>query len=273
MDFPLVNPYQHSAHSSRVAVYGGNDLHEKGPWYELEAALAYPAAGLVFKTGHLLSATLSTNTLALVDIGVGQAGSEVPLVSNLFLNFAGNTLRYCAIHQDFYVPIWLPKGARISARAQTSQSFASPAQGLYCSVAPLYGGGVPAFQASETLGAVEATTSATLISGSQNNPWTTTWAQLGGATGFSRPIKGVMVMSCLDAGTIANDFAFQLATGTAGNEKVVLQTHQKTCNSGNHPHIAPQIYPVDIPRGVRVAMRAYWGYTPYTRPALVVGFS
>ena len=91
----------------------------KGAWAQLYASTTSDAFGLLI--------CINTNTLSassrgtLVDIGIGDIGSEVVLVPDLV---AGNAGAYIVGGIWYYFPIFIPAGTRVSARGCSSRTTA-----------------------------------------------------------------------------------------------------------------------------------------------------
>lgn len=106
------------ATSSGVFVPVGS-IHTKGAWTELTPATSERLAGFqVCADGA--SDTAIPGGSALLDIGFGPSGSEVPLLENLFyvigaseqMDFFGGALPWCLVD--------IPPGTRLAARMQAS---------------------------------------------------------------------------------------------------------------------------------------------------------
>lgn len=94
----------------------------KGAWTQLVAATAanYSAlAGVVGQAGDTGRATAAT---ALFDVGLGSAGNEVPLVSDVFLRWSSTSDGPVLIFGP--LPVQVPAGARLAARAACSDATA-----------------------------------------------------------------------------------------------------------------------------------------------------
>lgn len=126
-----------------VSVTGNATINVKGAYTELLTSAAYDAQGFfiwMMKSGH-------TDADVLVDIAVGAAASETIIVDNLVGPGSGNSA--CT---QFYIPIPIPAGTRISARCQaTAISNISKIGVILCSDHPLgWSGGIIATYGADT---------------------------------------------------------------------------------------------------------------------------
>lgn len=105
-------PTRYSDAAGVYAVASGS-ANTKGSWAELIASTAYDAEGVFVWTTW----TDVVNEDYLVDVGVGGAGSEEVLISNIV---AGNTTASRYNGPVMYWPIAVAKGQRIAVRSQCS---------------------------------------------------------------------------------------------------------------------------------------------------------
>lgn len=96
----------------------GTTAHVKGPYTELIAATARPSYGIMIALGNV-GTVASTNTRMLVDIAVGAASSEIVIIPNLIAGQACASNSANGSPNNYYFPIHIPAGVRISARCQT----------------------------------------------------------------------------------------------------------------------------------------------------------
>lgn len=104
-----------TADSGGLSIDPGGSANTKGAFVELTSSLSESINGLFLAFGGQNNST-RTNMLALCDIAVGPAGNEIVIVDNVpfGVNFAVDVLR----HYTPIIPVSIPKGTRISARAQ-----------------------------------------------------------------------------------------------------------------------------------------------------------
>lgn len=90
-------------------------------WTTLIASTnAFTTALLVSTRGYQ---TINAQTNCLIDIGIGSAGSEVPLIPNIYQFNQPNSSNWNKGYMVF--PVSLPQGTRISARAQADSTDSS----------------------------------------------------------------------------------------------------------------------------------------------------
>lgn len=87
------------------------------PWVELIASLSHDTYGLMVNINSGSTIGASRNTV--LDIGIGAASSEVVLIPDLICGNAG-TYSLTGSGLWYYFPIFIPAGARVSARSQSS---------------------------------------------------------------------------------------------------------------------------------------------------------
>ena len=90
-------------------------IHTKGSWTQLIASTTYDAEWICVAFGPTNVA--ATQTDSLVDIGIGGSGAETVLIPNLLAGYVGQAVS--ALGRHILLPIKIPKGSRISARAQS----------------------------------------------------------------------------------------------------------------------------------------------------------
>ena len=110
-----------AASTALTDVTTGGSAHTKGSWAQLAAATVDDTDAVVLRLGgHTTSGVASP---ALLDIGVGAAGSEQVLVENLDL---GNHTFRSFLH----LPVIIPAGSRVAARVQGARASTAIGVGL-----------------------------------------------------------------------------------------------------------------------------------------------
>lgn len=226
----------------------------KGAWTQLIASTAFEAQGFYASFRGVVA-----SQDVLFDIGIGGAGSEQAIISNMA--FSQQTLRVAA---GVYIPLNIPKGSRISARAQ-----ATLGGGLAVSIAlyPVALGlkHAEGFGRTVTMGANTADSGGTSVDpgGSANTKGA--WSEISS----SCPIDVQWLIVCItnqnNSATTTTVFAIDIGVGGAGSEVVIIPDLFSVVDSGiDTPE--PQYYsiPVQIPAGSRVAARAQCGITDAT---------
>ncbi len=225
---------------------GGAAANTKSPYTELIAALPRDAAGLVVSAAN----TSGSGTYShLVDIAAGAAAAEQDIVSNvLCASNSGDGV--CGA--SFYLPLVIPKGTRLSARAQCNRS----SKVLAFLAAPLYGTFAPfAFHRAETYGADASDSGGAFCETTTANEYGP-WVELTAATGLD--VKAIAL--ALGGGNVsksAGTAEIQLGLGAPSSEQVVLDSFRVVLNSGTdnvHDNTFGAV-PLHIPKGSRLSVR------------------
>lgn len=109
--------YGATANSLGTNIDPGGTANTKSAWVEITSATERDHHWLVI--GHTGADTSTGNNHWLLDIGIGDATEQV-LIPNIGLSNAG-ALDSPAVQATFY-PIYVPKGSRLTARAQCSST-------------------------------------------------------------------------------------------------------------------------------------------------------
>lgn len=235
-----------------VAVTPNATANVEGGWVEIIAATDFEASFVVVTVSQNIQSAIHDY---LVDIGIGAAASEKILIPDLHVSAYGvAATNYTWNVYEF--PLAVPKGSRISARAQSSGG----ANGLHVSV-HLFGGG---FLSPAPLGVVEAWGSSSADSGGTSiDPGGTintkgAWVQLTAATAFDIHVLGVALGNQRNTGRTFCDWKIDIGIGAAASEKGLvldLPLRAQTGADNVHPTTYP-LLPVSIPKGSRVSARA-----------------
>lgn len=112
-----------SASSLGTAVAGGNA--SKGSWVELTSSTSVPARGVIIGAGINGSTAFTPTGNALIDIGVGSAGSETVLIADVPLQGnASEGIEWYLRTGGVYAAA-IPQGSRVAARIQNAASTAT----------------------------------------------------------------------------------------------------------------------------------------------------
>jgi hypothetical protein len=104
--------------SGGTSIDPGGSSHTKGSYVEITGATTRPHRYLAVLFGSQVNGVMTTGTW-LFDIAIGGAGSEVVILNNLVVNA---TSQADGVHPAMYplLPVNIPAGTRIAARAQSS---------------------------------------------------------------------------------------------------------------------------------------------------------
>lgn len=236
----------------------------KGSWVELHSSTPFDSEYLT------LVMSSATQNGWLVDLAIGGAGSEQPIVENLFMECVAKTARFCVQRM---IPISVPAGSRISARSQSSG--AGPDNiWIHGTLNQAAFGRSAWFSRCKTYGVITSTTLATGVDpGAVVNTWGS-WVEF--TASCDNPVKAISVYAGNNLNTALTTMAWNLdiGIGSAGNEeRVVGEIYFGSTGSQDTGPLQPgtHIFPVDIPAGTRIALRGKCSVT--TAVDRVVHFS
>lgn len=234
-------------HANNVTVSVANT---KGGWTELIASTPQPADMLFLYLMHS-----GTSSQCLIDIGIGGAGSEVVVASDIFMD----NERYssgCG-GQVIPVPIHVPEGVRLAVRFQAS----STAETLYVGCVMTHGGWYVgkgfAKQIGEGLLAASSRGTDVDPGGTANTKGS--WQELVASTSENYAAFWMSIgWSANSAATASTQWLIDIALGAGGSEVIIagdlcLQVEaiaDRQCYS-----LLPVMH-VPIAAGTRVAVRA-----------------
>jgi hypothetical protein len=116
---PVCTTYgANTADSGGVQVDPGATPNTKGAWSEVTPVTTMPILNLIAYFNLISNATASTARF-LIDIGIGGSGSEQAIITDIPV---GELVGSDGLNQPVFgpVPIYIPAGTRLSARAQCS---------------------------------------------------------------------------------------------------------------------------------------------------------
>lgn len=225
---------------------GGATAYTKGAWTQVSASTTADTAAIMFqviKTGG--------NVTSAIDIGIGAAGSEIALVSNLLIS---NTAQIAVIYQ---MPLSIPAGSRLAMRMATEGT----SQNVYYRVSLFDDTSLStaAGSAIDTYGFNSATNNgATIVGGGAAKGAYTelTASATADLAGF------LLAFDSQGHTTAANggDIVFDIAIGAAGAEQVILPNTWNYLTAGTNvaqlQYMNTSFIPIQIPAGSRIAARA-----------------
>jgi hypothetical protein len=220
--------------------------HVKGAWAQLIASTSEEFGLLMVRAENV--GVAATETSMLLDVGIGAAGSESPIMENLAVGGAsvGSGL---SGGLTMPLPVRIPSGSRLSCRVQAlipsdtctvtiSAAVMSARQTLPESV--------------DVIGTDTATSRGTAFSGSVG-----AWTQIAAST--SRRYRGVyLVPSVIGTDILSFTRALEIAVGPAGSEAEVGRVYCDFRNTEAVFHASTYFYaPIacDIPAGSRLSVR------------------
>ena len=243
------------AASEAVTVTAAGSAHTAGAWAELIASTNGPSSWLEVET-----ARTSAVATFLVDLAIGAAGSEVPILQNVMI--ASNSLTALPSAR-ISLPFSLPAGTRISARARCS--VASSTVRMSATVYGAMAGGERGLTLTETFGAVTGTTRGVVLDPGASANTKGAWAQVAAVTSFSYRWMLLDITHPAVLGTSVQWFV-DLGIGSGGSEIVAIPDRMMYGNANTDTFFNPiYSFPCNIPAGSRLAARAQSSYTTATQ--------
>lgn len=220
----------------------GASAHTKGAWGQAVASTASDVSLVALTiTSNAVSAT---DTSALLDIGVGAAGSETVIVPDIASGALAGPL-------PFMLPVAIPSGSRIAIRAQsirTSPSFLEAGVTLF---------GTSDYKLTpsslDIIGIDTTTSTGTAMSGASG-----TWVQITAST--AKDYQNLVLVHSSSSSDIASiNVLYTVGVGAAGSERaignsLVRYNSTESVNWNNGMAIAP-LSGEPIPAGSRIAVR------------------
>lgn len=219
-------------------------IDTESSWTQLIASTARDAWGILvgFNRGAVNAAVRSI----LCDIGIGGAGSEVALISNLIGN--GGVNSNLGFHNARFFPLFIPAGTRISARVQTNVASHVLDVMIRLIGAPDGAPYMP-FAGVETIGTITGSLFAAVTPGASGTygSWTTIGTTVRAWRGFTALFQ-----------TVNNAVQTnQVVHAEVGYSSVALATHVASFNTGEavgqHGEQMPCMQP--IPAGTIMQVR------------------
>lgn len=186
----------------------GGTPHVKTAWVSLIDPLLADCYWLDLFV-NATSATV-TNSRTLVDIGIGPSGggSEQVILPNLLCGATGAPSAV-GVSRAIGIPIFLPRGARLSARAQSVRTSFTMSVGVSVRGGPSF----PPWWVASAADDYGVTTASS--SGTAHTPGNTgaesAWASIGGTT--SRPYQAVLALSQIDTQTVVTTNGYHMEFG------------------------------------------------------------
>ena len=224
--------------------------NSKSAWTEISASTPIDANEIILVSTH---GDVSCDQL--VDVGIGAAGQEVVVVSNIICEDNNDQANRS---YQIRLPVVIRKGSRLAVRYQSSNSTGSLAAGAYLLSDTTYYATYS--MSSNTYGAVTASSIGTQVDpgGSANTKGS--YVEL--SSGITDDITHITVVASHNnrgVDTFVDSWFVDVATGPSGSETVVVpnvylfaHTSMLTLSYGS---LGP--LPVNrIPRGGRISVRA-----------------
>lgn len=232
-----------TAASGGVTVTGSGTLNAKGSWSQIIASMSAPAASILVSLQNLSTAR------ALVDIGIGGAGSEVVVIPDLFIS--GKSTQQ--IIKTFTFPLRVRAGSRIAARLQGNIASAQVRVSVHA-VAPTLDSAL-GLSRVEACGVVTASTRGTNVDPGAVAHTKGSWVQMLAASAVA--YKHCVITAGFSSDTTASnaDYLIDIGAGSAGNEDVVFPNLPMHISADYDDCWETFSLPVAIAAGRRIAVR------------------
>jgi len=248
-DFPINTRYTFSellgipAEASGMKITASTVANVKGVWAEILASTAQDIHAIMVVVdkrqteGHLL------------DIGIGAAGSEVVIMENLMSgdnkSLGGST--------KFFIPFYIAKGTRVSARSQHHTNANAFVQILgFAGTFETDGAG----SRTTTFGAVTATSNGTRVDPGATFGVFSAWVEF--SASVPDDIRYLAIMAALPQESVQGDSrgALEIGVGGAGSEERIIRNYLTAAAGPERSSPCTGAIPVDIPAGTRLSVRA-----------------
>lgn len=190
-----------------VTVTSNATANTKGVWTTLIATANYDVYGMTICVNNVFTSAAAIRML--VDIGIGANPNEVVIIPDLMVGANGNLNNGTGF---LFLPIFVPKGTRISARCQDAVG------GDTCNIMLfLHGGGrFPpwrSFSRAESIGTVNSGASGGLAHTAGSTGVESTWTNIGSV--LAHNVEALMIMVQHDTNTTMTTLVYHVEIGIA----------------------------------------------------------
>lgn len=246
------------------AVTSNASANQKGIWAQLIASANYDVFGISLMICNTFTGGAANHFL--VDIGVGANPNETVIVPDILCGAmgAGTGGLY-----PMFLPIFIPKGTRISARCQDGAGSDVANVTVF-----LHGGGPTnppwrCFSRAESIGTTSSGASSGLAHTAGNSGAESTWTNIGSTTAHT--LEAIMPMVQSDTVTVVNALAYHLELGIASTTLCeyffcTATTESIVCMFPAIPHYC------HVPVGTQLMIRAECSGTAQAFQYGILGF-
>jgi hypothetical protein len=236
-----------TASSVGTVIASPGSINTKGAYTQIVASTSSDAAGLLIGGSIVGAASLNT----LIDIAVGAGGSEVVVIPDVSCIRISSTPM--AIPQ-FYVPLAIPAGTRISARIASSDTsaIATLSVQIVTSTANL----PQSCGTCEAWGVTAASSRGVTVDPGGTANTKGAYTQLTAGSSFKVNYLVVGFMPDPANNNQGFNYLVDIAVGSGGSEQVIVSNIHIYAASNIGTGQARLTLPVSIPAGSRVAVRA-----------------
>ena len=269
---PLATDYVHATRSGSNPAWVNatcGAANVKGAWVSVIDPVA-AGGGTTMMLHFNQTNVAATDTACLLDIGFGPSGggSELVVVGNLLCGFLD------LISMQRTLPLWVPPGIRVSARAQSV--VAAKTVGVAVDVLAgefAHGGWVPAQYTD--YGVDTANSGGTTVTASGTANVKGAWAPLTTSTTAAHNALLIMVQGSVAVQTTAH-YLLDVGVGAGGSEVVIVPDwHFRLTSSEQNFPTGPAFVPLgtSIPAGTRLSARVAAGTGSLTAEVVVHGIN
>lgn len=229
--------------SPALAITGTSNT--KGSYAEIVAATGRTYHGLII---DLIRAT--DLDVYLVDIAFGEAASEEVKIPNIFAGASSSAYRSGS---KLFVPLHVPSGTRLSARAQSRQS----THNVYCEIMGVWGT-LDSFSTITTLGVNTADTTGIVVDPGGTVDTKGSWQEVVASLGVEAYWVGLSNSWNYNTSRTTCRWAVDLGVGAAAAEAAVwadMAFHTNTTTDSPYPNKIG-MFPTHIDSGSRLSLRA-----------------
>lgn len=231
--------------SNGTAITAPGSTNTKGAWTQLIASTAFDAVAIVV-TGNVSG---SGENNVLIDIGVGASSSEQVVVPDLLAKRMPSADGYVG---PFVLPVRIPSGSRVSCRYQTDSS---PTLNIAAVLIADVMAGMTYGEEVVVYGSVSATSKGTSVDPGGTANTKGSWVQMTSSATINSQTLMISAMPNTSSAGSGTHWLVDIGFGAAASEQVVLSNLHLSAETSYHVTRAGISLPLQIPAGVRVAMR------------------
>lgn len=258
---------QDLATSRGVTVTPSASAHTKGSYAELVAATSYDAVGF-WLTVDMAPHSAGGNSY-LLTLAIGGAGSEQPIVDNIFFTNVLASGSGRPVPLQVYVPLAVPAGSRIAASIQCETASNTATAKVSVNLVPAGLVMPPGFGRATVYGAVTGTTRAVSVDAGAVAHTKGAWAEVTAAC--AAPVRALLLVAMQLRGATSgtpSSGLYDIGVGAAASEVVLVPNLPfVVCTTVGMAIKAFGPFPVSIPVGTRLSVRAQADNTTITTSA------
>lgn len=223
--------------------------HTASGWSEVVAATTTAITALYVRVDSFTQSA-SNDSSALLDIGIGPAGSETVLVPYLAAGY------HYLDDRVFVIPVSVPVGSRLSIRCQSALTSGAIAVTLRGVDQPGYRQPPTQYATSLALGVNTAASQGTVLTAPASTGIKSAWTEL--SASCPQHLAGIIVnvQAGSDTSLHASGVMVDIGIGSAGSETVIVPNIAYYGNTQESMDARmPVVWSANIPAGTRIAAR------------------